>query len=156
MERATFAAGCFWGVEETFRTTRGVSKTAVGYIGGNLPKPTYEQVCSGRTGHAEAVDLEFDPAVVSYKELVELFFETHNPTTLNRQGPDVGEQYRSAVFYHSGEQKEVAESVKTSLQQSKKFPNKIVTQILPAPEFFAAEEYHQQYLLKRGMSHCHT
>ena len=156
MEKATFAAGCFWGVEETFRTTNGVSKTAVGYIGGSLPKPTYEQVCSGRSGHAEAVDIEFDPSVVSYKDLVELFFSTHNPTTLNRQGPDVGEQYRSAVFYHSDAQKQVAEEVKEQVEQSKKFSNKIVTQIVPAVEFFPAEEYHQQYLLKRGVSHCHT
>jgi len=156
MERATFAAGCFWGVEETFRQTKGVSKTAVGYIGGATPAPTYEQVCSGRTGHAEAVEVEFDPSVVSYKQLTELFFATHNPTTLNRQGPDVGEQYRSAVFYHSDEQKAVAEEVKAEVEQSKRFANKIVTQIVPAVEFFPAEEYHQQYLLKRGASHCHT
>jgi methionine-S-sulfoxide reductase len=155
MERATFAAGCFWGVEEAFRVTSGVTRTSVGYIGGTLPKPTYEQVCSGRTGHAEAVDLEFEPQIVSYKELVELFFSIHNPTTLNRQGPDIGEQYRSAIFYHSLEQKEEAETIKAALQQSKKFSQAIVTQILPASEFFPAEDYHQQYLLKRGAASCH-
>ncbi|HEY9754111.1 MAG TPA: peptide-methionine (S)-S-oxide reductase MsrA [Oculatellaceae cyanobacterium] len=156
MEKATFAAGCFWGVEETFRSTPGVSKTQVGYIGGNVEKPSYEQVCSGRTGHAEAVQADFDPNQVSYEELVKLFFNSHNPTTLNRQGPDVGEQYRSAIFYHNDAQKQTAELVRDQVEQSKKFANKIVTQIVPAPEFYAAEEYHQQYLLKRGISHCHT
>ncbi len=155
MEKATFAAGCFWGVEETFRKTPGVLKTSVGYIGGHTNKPTYEQVCSGRTGHAEACEVDFDLAVISYEKLVELFFDLHDPTTLNRQGPDVGEQYRSAVFYHDEKQKKTVQAVVSKLEQEKKFPRKIVTEIVATPEYFPAEEYHQQYFLKRGISHCH-
>jgi methionine-S-sulfoxide reductase len=155
METATFAAGCFWGVEENFRKTKGVTKTEVGYIGGSTVKPTYEQVCSGRTGHAEACNLEFDPSLISYRELVELFFGMHDPTTPNRQGPDVGEQYRSAIFYHGDSQKAIAQAVKDELTEKKAFSRKIVTEIVPAPEFFPAEDYHQQYFLKRGISHCH-
>jgi peptide-methionine (S)-S-oxide reductase len=155
MEKATFAAGCFWGVEETFRKTRGVSKTSVGYIGGHTDKPTYEQVCSGRTGHAEACEVDFDPSIISYEDLCKLFFELHDPTTLNRQGPDVGEQYRSAIYYHDENQKETAKAVVAKLEQDKKFSRKIVTELVAAPEYFPAEEYHQQYFLKRGISHCH-
>ena len=157
MERATFAAGCFWGVEEAFRTTPGVVKTEVGYSGGTLENPTYEKVCSGRTGHAEACLVEFEPATVTYEELVRKFFEMHDPTTPNRQGPDIGTQYRSAIFYHDENQKTLAERVKTEVEQRAKGKNKIVTQIVPAPVFYPAEEYHQQYFKKRGLSaHCHT
>jgi peptide-methionine (S)-S-oxide reductase len=155
MEKATFAAGCFWGVEETFRQTKGVLKTSVGYIGGHTNQPTYEQVCSGNTGHAEACEVDFDPSVISYEDLVKLFFELHDPTTLNRQGPDVGEQYRSAVYYHDENQKKTAQAVIAKLEQEKKFPRKIVTELVAAPEYFPAEDYHQQYFLKRGISHCH-
>jgi peptide-methionine (S)-S-oxide reductase len=155
MEKATFAAGCFWGVEETFRKTEGVTKTSVGYAGGHTDKPTYEQVCGGRTGHAEACEVDFDPSVISYEQLVELFFELHDPTTLNRQGPDVGEQYRSVIFYHDENQKKIAQAVIAKLEAQKKFPRKIVTELVAAPEYFPAEDYHQQYFLKRGISHCH-
>jgi peptide-methionine (S)-S-oxide reductase len=155
MEKATFAAGCFWGVEETFRQTKGVLKTSVGYIGGHTNQPTYEQVCSGNTGHAEACEVDFDPSVISYEDLVKLFFELHDPTTLNRQGPDVGEQYRSAVYYHDENQNKTAQAVIAKLEQEKKFPRKIVTELVAAPEYFPAEDYHQQYFLKRGISHCH-
>lgn len=156
LQKATFAAGCFWGVEETFRQTRGVIGTAVGYVGGTKPNPTYEQVCSGRTGHAEAVEVTFDPTIVSYEALLEIFWENHDPTTLNRQGPDVGEQYRSAIFVHSPEQEIAAKSSKASLEASGRFRRPIVTQITPAPTFWRAEEYHQQYLAKRGIRSCHT
>ena len=155
LQKATFAAGCFWGVKETFRQTRGVVDTAVGYVGGNAPNPTYEQVCSGRTGHAEAVEVTFDPTIVSYDALLQIFWENHDPTTLNRQGPDVGEQYRSAIFVHSPEQEAVASSSKASLEASGKFRRPIVTQIVPASTFWPAEEYHQQYLAKRGIRSCH-
>jgi peptide-methionine (S)-S-oxide reductase len=154
-EKATFGAGCFWGVEEAFRLTPGVTSTAVGYAGGTLDNPTYEQVCSGRTGHAEVVQVEFDPAQVSYEQLLQVFWENHNPTQLNRQGPDIGTQYRSAIFYHSPEQKEVAERSKQQLEASGQFNRPIVTQIEAASTFYRAEEYHQQYLQKRGMKSCH-
>jgi peptide-methionine (S)-S-oxide reductase len=155
MERATFAAGCFWGVEEAFRTTQGVLKTEVGYTGGSLKNPTYEQVCSGRTGHAEACLVEFDPTQVTYEELVRKFFQLHDPTTLNRQGPDVGEQYRSAIFFHDDNQKLVSQRIKNDFEQGLKGKT-VVTQILPAPTFYPAEDYHQQYFKKRGISaHCH-
>jgi peptide-methionine (S)-S-oxide reductase len=152
MERATFGAGCFWGVEETFRNLEGVTNTAVGYAGGGKDNPTYEDVCSDETGHAEVVDLEFDPARIGYEKLLDVFFSNHNPTQLNRQGPDVGTQYRSAIFYHSPEQKTAAEAAKTKL--SEKFSKPIVTAIEPAPKFWRAEEYHQRYLQKRGQAHC--
>lgn len=149
--KATFGAGCFWQVEELFRKVKGVTSTAVGYAGGTLENPTYEDVCSGKTGHAEAVQVEYDPGVVSYDELLKLFWNNHDPTTLNMQGPDVGEQYRSAVFFHNLEQEMAAKALKEKLQNAalKKFGKKIVTEIVPALQFYKAEEYHQRYLEKR-------
>ncbi|MEP6686118.1 MAG: peptide-methionine (S)-S-oxide reductase MsrA [Verrucomicrobiota bacterium] len=154
IEKATFGAGCFWGVEETFRKIDGVTSAAVGYAGGRTEDPTYEDVCSHETGHAEVVELEFDPTRVSYQQLLEVFWSNHNPTTLNRQGPDVGDQYRSVIFYHSAEQRAAAEESKAELGKSGRFPRPIVTQIEPAQKFYRAEEYHQRYLEKRGLSHC--
>ena len=151
-EKATFGAGCFWGVEETFRKLKGVTSTAVGYAGGTKENPTYEDVCSDETGHAEAVQVEFDPSQISYYDLLDVFWSNHNPTTLNRQGPDVGTQYRSVIFYHSPEQKAAAE--KSKIDMSSRFNRPIVTQIEPARKFWRAEEYHQRYLEKRGQSHC--
>jgi peptide-methionine (S)-S-oxide reductase len=153
-EKATFGAGCFWGVEETFRNLKGVVSTAVGYAGGTKQNPTYEDVCTDKTGHAEVVEVDFNPDEISYDQLLEVFWSNHNPTTLNRQGPDVGTQYRSAIFYHSPEQKAAAEASKERLQNSGKFPRPIVTQVEPAGNFWRAEEYHQQYLKKRGQTHC--
>ena len=155
LQKATFAAGCFWGVEETFRRTRGVIDTAVGYVGGKMSSPTYEHVCSGRTGHAEAVEVTYDPTLVSYEALLQTFWENHDPTTLNRQGADVGEQYRSAIYVHSPEQEAAANASKASLEASGRFRRPIVTQIVPATTFWRAEEYHQQYLAKRGIGSCH-
>ncbi len=155
MEKATFGAGCFWGVEEAFRQTPGVTSTAVGYAGGTLKNPTYEPVCTGRTGHAEVVQVEFDPEQISYEQLLQVFWENHNPTQLNRQGPDIGTQYRSAIFYHSPEQQATAEASKQQLEASGQFNRPIVTQIEAASEFYMAEEYHQQYLAKRGVRSCH-
>jgi peptide-methionine (S)-S-oxide reductase len=155
MEKATFGAGCFWGVEAAFRQVKGVTATAVGYAGGTLENPTYQDVCSGRTGHAEVVEVQFDPSVVSYEELLKVFWENHDPTTLNRQGPDVGAQYRSAIFYHTPEQETEAVASKAALEQSGAYRRPIVTEITPAPTFYRAEEYHQQYFEKRGVSHCH-
>jgi peptide-methionine (S)-S-oxide reductase len=152
---ATFGAGCFWGVEEEFRRMPGVLSTAVGYEGGQLVNPTYRDVCTDRTGHAEVVQVEFDPAAISYRQLVEAFFGLHNPTTLNRQGPDHGSQYRSAIFTHDANQAEIAGQVKQELTDAQKFPRPIVTEITPAQTFYRAEEYHQQYLAKRGQSSCH-
>jgi peptide-methionine (S)-S-oxide reductase len=154
MEKATFGAGCFWGVEATFRSVAGVKDAAVGYAGGKTENPTYEDVCSHGTGHAEVVQVEFDPAAVTYDRLLEVFWANHNPTTLNRQGPDVGDQYRSVIFYHSPEQQAAAEASKARLDQSGRFKNPIVTVIQPAPTFYRAEDYHQRYLEKRGLSHC--
>lgn len=154
-EIATFAAGCFWGVEETFRKTPGVKETMVGYIGGKRPNPSYEQVCSSATGHAEAVQVEFDPEEISYGKLLDIFWSCHNPTTPDRQGPDVGSQYRSAIFTHSDEQKRQAMASMAELEKSGKFNNPIVTEIVDAPEFYAAEDYHQKYLMKRGEESCH-
>jgi peptide-methionine (S)-S-oxide reductase len=156
LQKATFAAGCFWGVEETFRTTPGVAATQVGYTGGAATKPSYEQVCSGRTGHAEAVEVTYDPNRVTYEALLHVFWDNHDPTTPNRQGPDVGEQYRSAIFFHTPEQESAAKASKASLEESGRFRRPIVTQIVPAPTFWRAEEYHQQYLAKRGTRSCHT
>jgi peptide-methionine (S)-S-oxide reductase len=153
MEKATFGAGCFWGVEATFRRLAGVKSTQVGYIGGSLENPTYEAVCTDRTGHAEAVEVTFDPEVISYHDLLEVFWDNHDPTTRNRQGPDVGKQYRSAIFFHSPEQEADARQSLTVAQS--RFKRPIVTEIVPAEQFWPAEEYHQQYLEKRGLSHCH-
>jgi peptide-methionine (S)-S-oxide reductase len=155
MEKATFGAGCFWGVEATFRQIPGVKATAVGYMGGMLKSPTYKDVCTDRTGHAEVVEVEFDPAQVSYESLLQVFWENHDPTQLNRQGPDTGTQYRTVIFYHSPEQQAVATASKEERQQSGAYKRPIVTQIVPATEFWRAEEYHQQYLEKRGMANCH-
>jgi len=155
-ETATFAAGCFWGVEEIFRQMKGVKETAVGYMGGEMKNPTYEDVCGDETGHAEAVQVKFDPKEVSYEKLADVFFKNHNPTTMNRQGPDVGSQYRSAIFYHSEEQRKVAEKVKKEVEKSGRWKGPIVTQIVPAEGFYEAEEYHQKYYFKRGMKAvCH-
>jgi peptide-methionine (S)-S-oxide reductase len=153
--KATFAAGCFWGVEETFRQTPGVLDTTVGYTGGQTADPTYEQVCTDRTGHAEAVEVDYDPAKVTYGDLLKVFWDNHDPTTRNRQGPDVGTQYRSAIYYHSPEQKTEAEASRAALDASGRFRRPIVTEIVPAVTFYPAEEYHQQYLAKRGRTHCH-
>ena len=152
MEKATFGAGCFWGVEAAFRQLPGVKSTQVGYAGGSMPKPTYQDVCSDDTGHAEVVEVIFDPAVISYHDLLNVFWDNHDPTTRNRQGPDVGTQYRSVIFTHSGEQEAEARSSRDAAQSG--FNGPIVTEILPAPEFWRAEEYHQQYLEKRGLAHC--
>lgn len=154
-ELATFGAGCFWGVEETFRQTPGVTDTAVGYEGGTVANPTYEQVCYNNTGHAEVVQVTYDPAKISYDDLLRIFWENHNPTTKNRQGPDIGEQYRSVIFYHSDEQKKAAEASKEKLEKSGHYKQPIVTQIVPAQPFYKAEDYHQQYLAKRGLDACH-
>ncbi len=153
MEKATFAAGCFWGVEQYFRQIPGVQDAAVGYTGGSKPNPTYQDVCTDRTGHAEALEITFDPAKVSYEQLLDHFWKMHDPTTLNRQGPDVGTQYRSAIFYHSPEQKAAAEASKQSIAAQFKRP--VVTEIVPAATFYRAEEYHQRYLEKRGLGACH-
>ena len=155
MEKATFGAGCFWGVEEAFRQTPGVVATAVGYEGGATLDPTYKEVCTDRTGHAEVVEVTFDPSLVSYADLLNVFWDNHNPTQLNRQGPDYGSQYRSAIFYHGDEQKQVAEASKAAQERSGRYHKPVVTEITPAQTFYRAEEYHQQYLAKRGMSSCH-
>ncbi len=153
-EKAMFGAGCFWGVEENFRNVKGVLSTSVGYAGGVKENPTYQDVCTDKTGHAEVVEVEFDPAQVSYDQLLDVFWSNHNPTTRNRQGPDVGTQYRSVIFYHSPEQATAATASKEKLEKSGRFNRPIVTQIEPAPKFWRAEEYHQHYLQKRGQSHC--
>lgn len=154
IEKADFGGGCFWGVEELFRTTPGVIKTTVGYEGGNVDNPTYEQVCSHTTGHAETVQVEFDPSKISYDKLLEIFFENHDPTQLNRQGLDVGDNYRSVIFYHSEEQKKQAEAKIKEFADSGKFNGEIVTKVVPAKTFWHAEEYHQQYLRKRNLKVC--
>jgi peptide-methionine (S)-S-oxide reductase len=154
LEKATFAAGCFWGVEAAFRQLPGVVATRVGYTGGHTDDPTYERVCSHTTGHAEAVEVTFDPERVSYEQLLDVFWTNHNPTTKNRQGLDIGDQYRSAVFFHSPEQQEAAERTKEAVEAKLHWPKKVVTEIVPAPEFYEAEDYHQQYLEKRGRSSC--
>jgi len=155
MAKATFAAGCFWGVEDAFRQVKGVTSTAVGYTGGKTKDPTYKQVCTDSTGHAEAVEVEFDPSKVSYKELLAIFFQSHDPTQLNRQGPDYGSQYRSAIFYHDAEQEAAAREAKASLDKAGGFKRPIVTEVCPAPEFYRAEDYHQQYFEKQGIRSCH-
>jgi peptide-methionine (S)-S-oxide reductase len=150
--KATFGAGCFWHVEDLLRKTKGVKSTQVGYIGGKLAHPTYEEVCTDMTGHAEAVQVEYDPNEISYDELLKVFWNNHDPTSLNRQGPDVGNQYRSAIFFHDDEQKKIAQKSKEELEKLGKFQKPIVTEIVPAPEFYKAEEYHQKYFQKHGLS----
>lgn len=154
-QTATFAAGCFWGVEAAFRQVPGVISTAVGYTGGHLANPTYKDVCAGKTGHAEAVELVFDPDKVSFEQLLRVFWSIHDATQVNRQGPDVGAQYRSAIFYHDEAQKAAAVASRDALQASGKLRRKIATEITPASTFYRAEDYHQQYLEKRGMASCH-
>jgi peptide methionine sulfoxide reductase msrA/msrB len=154
LEKASFGAGCFWGVEAAFHSLPGVKAALSGYQGGTLKNPSYEDVCTGRTNHAEVVEVEFDPAVISYEKLLELFWSKHDPTTPNRQGPDVGTQYRSVIFTYTPEQKKIAEASKAALEAEHRFHRPIVTQILPAPEFYPAEEYHQRYLEKRGQRSC--
>lgn len=154
-EKATFAAGCFWGVEKVFSALPGVESTQVGYTGGSTKDPTYEQVCSGRTGHAEAIEITFDPAKISYDELLEVFFRHHDPTTKDRQGNDVGTQYRSAIFYHSDAQKKAARRAVDALEKAKVLRGRITTELSPASDFYRAEEYHQKYLRKNPMGYCH-
>jgi len=154
VHEATFGAGCFWGVEATFRQINGVTDTAVGYAGGTSEQPTYEAVCSKRTGHAEVVRVVYDPGVVSYEQLLQIFFSCHDPTTLNRQGPDVGSQYRSVVFYHDEAQRAAVTAFKEQLERSGRYERPIVTEVIPVPTFYRAEAYHQQYLEKRGLAHC--
>ncbi len=154
LQKATFGAGCFWGVEATFRQVKGVKGTSVGYAGGQTTSPTYKEVCTDATGHAEVVQVEYDPAEVTYDRLLGIFWASHDPTQLNRQGPDVGRQYRSVIFFHTPEQEAAARESKAALEASKRFRRPIVTEILPAAEFWLAEDYHQQYLEKRGLSHC--
>ena len=153
---ATFGAGCFWGVEARFRQLPGVEDVTVGYMGGDLESPTYREVCSGRTGHAEVAQVRYEPEVVSYHELLELFFAIHDPTTLNRQGPDVGSQYRSAIFTHDADQERQARETLDRLEEEGRFRRPVVTQIEPAGTFWRAEEYHQRYLEKNAGAHCHV
>lgn len=155
MAKATFAAGCFWGVEDAFRQTKGVKSTAVGYTGGTAKNPSYKDVCTGRTGHAEAVEVEFDPAQVTYPELLAVFWKSHDPTTMNRQGPDVGTQYRSAIYFHDAAQEQAARESKAALEKAGTFKRSIVTEISPATDFYRAEDYHQQYFEKQGIRACH-
>lgn len=155
LETATFAAGCFWGVEDAFMEKKGVKVTSVGYTGGNFLDPTYEDVCTDKTGHAEAIQIKFDPKEVSYGELLDLFWSIHNPTTKNRQGPDIGSQYRSTIFYHTAAQENIAKKSKQELNDSK-FQNKIVTEIVPATTFYPAEDYHQKYYQKIGGGSCYN
>lgn len=153
-QKALFAGGCFWGVEAAFRRVKGVVSTSAGYSGGRTSNPTYREVCSDRTGHAETVQVEYDPTQVSYDELLDVFWANHDPTTLNRQGPDVGSQYRSAIFHLTPEQESAAKASKERLRSSGRYSRPIVTEITAASEFYPAEEYHQQYLEKRGLAHC--
>jgi peptide-methionine (S)-S-oxide reductase len=155
-EIASFAAGCFWGVEDQFRHQKGVVATAVGFMGGHVKNPGYRRVCEGDTGHAETVTVEFDPKIVSYRQLLELFWSIHDPTTPNRQGPDIGEQYRSAVFTYSDEQMKEAVESRDHLARSKELPDPVVTEITPAGPFYKAEDYHQQYVEKGGIASCHV
>lgn len=155
VEKATFAAGCFWGVEAAFRQIKGVVSTQVGYTGGHTAKPSYEDVCTDRTGHAEAVEVTYDPARVRYEDLLHVFWTNHDPTTANRQGPDVGSQYRSAIFFHSPAQEAAAKASKAHLEAEHRYKRPIVTEIVAAGPFYRAEDYHQQYLEKRGLSVCH-
>lgn len=154
-EKATFGAGCFWGPEESFRTLKGVLDTAVGYMGGSLDQPTYNDVCNDRTEHAEVVQVTYDPAIISYDKLLDLFWSMHDPTQVNRQGPDVGSQYRSVIFHHTPEQERAANELKKKLQDSGPYSRPVATEIAPAATFWRAEEYHQRYLAKRGLESCH-
>jgi peptide-methionine (S)-S-oxide reductase len=154
--KAMFGAGCFWNVEVTFRNVPGVVDVSVGYSGGDLDKPTYKEVCTDTTGHAEVVLVEYNPAVVSFEILLDVFWNNHNPTTINQQGPDIGSQYRSAIFYYDDEQRDAAFASRNRLQESGRWRRAIVTEISPAMEFWRAEEYHQRYLEKRGLASCHT
>jgi peptide-methionine (S)-S-oxide reductase len=156
MATATFGAGCFWGIESVFRQVKGVTDAAVGYMGGTLANPTYQDVCTDRTGHAEVVQVEFDSALVSYEDLLRVFFEIHDPTQLNRQGPDYGKQYRSVIFFHDPRQEAAAIKMKDELDRAGRFPRKIATQIAPAAEFYRGEEYHQRYFEKHGIAACRT
>ena len=155
MQKAIFGAGCFWGVELTFSKVDGVRSTAVGYCGGNVPNPTYEMVCTGQSGHAEVILIEFDPDKISYEKLLDIFWSLHDPTTLNRQGPDIGTQYRSAIFFLDENQETLAKISRDKLKNSGKYKNDIVTEIAEAREFYRAEEYHQKYLENRGLGNCH-
>lgn len=152
MEKATFGAGCFWGVEEAFRRVKGVASTMVGYAGGKMVNPTYKDVCTGKTGHAEVLQIEFDPSKITYNDLLSIFFQIHDPTTKNRQGPDVGTQYRSVIFYHSADQEKTAKAYIEQLNLSGSYDSPIVTEVLPAGPFYKAEEYHQKYHEKNGGS----
>jgi peptide-methionine (S)-S-oxide reductase len=154
MQEAIFGAGCFWGIQDAFDQVEGVISTHVGYSGGHFENPTYEDVCAGRTGHAEVVRVEFDESVVTFPDLLNVFWNIHDPTTLNRQGPDIGSQYRSVIFYNSPEQRDLAAKSKKDLESVKRFNNPIVTEIVPAKTFYPAEEYHQKYFQKKGISHC--
>ena len=154
IERATFGAGCFWGIEETFREVRGVVDTAVGFMGGSTENPTYPDVCTGKTGHTEVVQVTYNPGEVSYRDLLNVFWNAHDPTTLNRQGPDIGTQYRSVIFYHTTEQEAEARASRAAVEQSGRFRRHVVTAIEPAGTFWRAEEYHQQYFAKHGGGHC--
>ena len=154
-QKATFGAGCFWGIEANFRQIKGVIDTAVGYMGGKMKNPTYEDVCTDKTGHAEVVEVTYDQSKVSYEKLLEVFWQNHDPTQVNRQGPDVGTQYRSVIFYHTAKQKSLAMKSKENLQKSRKFSKPIATEIVPALTFNRAEDYHQRYLEKRGLNVCH-
>jgi len=155
-KKAAFGAGCFWGVEETFRTTKGVVSTAVGYMGGHTENPTYEDICSGQTGHAETVEVTYDLSIISYNELLNIFWKIHDPSTLNHKGPDIGEQYRSIIFYYDAEQGKAARASKEELNKSGVYRQDIVTEIVPARKlkFYMAEDYHQKYIKKRGQSSC--
>lgn len=155
MEKATFGAGCFWGVEAEFRKIKGVKRTEVGYEGGQTDRPTYQDVCTDKTGHAEVVQIEYDPAEVSYQDLLNVFWENHDPTQVNRQGPDVGTQYRSVIFYHDDAQWQCAEDSMRERAASGRYRKPIATVITPATDFWTAEDYHQQYLEKRGLASCH-
>ena len=154
LKKASFAAGCFWGVEAAFIQLKGVVDTRVGYMGGNFENPKYADVCSGKTGHVESVEVTYDSSLISYNELLDVFWEVHDPTTPNRQGPDIGEQYRSVIFYHNEEQKKLANVSKKKVQGSGRYRDDIVTEIVPASKFWTAEEYHQRYLEKRGRRFC--
>jgi peptide-methionine (S)-S-oxide reductase len=154
-EKATFGAGCFWGVESAFREVDGVVDAAVGYEGGHTVNPTYKDVCTDATGHAEVIEVDFDPSKVSYDALLQVFWTSHDPTQVNRQGPDFGTQYRTVIFYHTPEQQQAAQRSKEALEKSGRFSRPIATQIVPAQTFYRAEDYHQQYLAKRGVRHCH-